>query len=260
MTTSGASGSSRPSPRPASWVSQLVLLRGDHRTATALWFLGVALWAILTYGIFTALAVGRNKPSLAEGIHGGWLLAVVATQSVAVLGTLLAPSYPAHREEILFFCLMLWLGGGVLYVWLTTLIVYRLAFLPLDPADLTPPYWIDMGAMAISTLAGAGLAASGPHSPLLGEFAPFLKGVTLLCWSTATLWIPMLVILGIWRHLPGRIPLRYNPAYWAAVFPLGMYSACTARLIGGLPLPFLAWIALAAWLLTGVGFVRNLFR
>ena len=32
----------------------------------------------------------------------------------------------------------------------------------------------------------------------------------------------MLVILGIWRHLIRRFPLRYDPLYWGAVFPLGM--------------------------------------
>src|SRR4051812_44204832 len=56
--------------------SQFEMLRGDHRTATALWVLGVALWAILTYGVCAALVVKRSKPSQAEGIHGGWLLAV----------------------------------------------------------------------------------------------------------------------------------------------------------------------------------------
>ena len=32
----------------------------------------------------------------------------------------------------------------------------------------------------------------------------------------------MLLILGIWRHVIRRFPLRYDPLYWGAVFPLGM--------------------------------------
>ena len=45
---------------------------------------------------------------------------------------------------------------------------------PLDPAHLTPPYWINMGAMAISTLAGAGLVANASHSQLIRDLLPFL--------------------------------------------------------------------------------------
>src|SRR5690606_24102019 len=119
-----------------------------------------------------------------------------------------------------------------LYIWIMSLIFYRYMFFPLIPSDLAPPYWINMGAMAISTLAGAMLAARTPDSPLLQQILPFLKGMTLLFWSTATWWVPMLVILGIWRHVYCRFPLTYDPLYWGAVFPLGMYSACTYRLSG----------------------------
>ena len=39
------------------------------------------------YAIFTALTVRDAKPTLPNGINGGWLVAVVATQSLCVLGT-----------------------------------------------------------------------------------------------------------------------------------------------------------------------------
>jgi len=53
---------------------------------------------------------------LETGIDGSWLLAVVATQTISV------------------------------YLSLITLIIDRLAFVKLTPAELTPPYWINMGA------------------------------------------------------------------------------------------------------------------
>jgi tellurite resistance protein TehA-like permease len=132
---------------------------------------------------------------------------------------------------------------------------------------LTPPYWINMGAMAISTLAGVCLVGEAGRMPLLTELLPFLKGMTLLFWATATWWIPILLALGAWRHLVKRVPLTYEHGYWAAVFPLGMYTACTQNLIRVFQLPFLGpipavfvWIALGAWALTFAGLVRHIAR
>jgi tellurite resistance protein TehA-like permease len=192
---------------------------------------------------------------------------VVAAQSVAVLGAQLAPGFSSHQAETLLFCLVVWLGGGMLYLWIIALIFYRYAFFVLSPSDLSPPYWINMGAAAISTLAGSLLVLDASFSPVLREVLPFLRGFTLLWWATATWWIPMLVILGVWRHLYRRFPLRYDPLYWGAVFPLGMYTVCTARLSRAIDAPYLiaiskvfVFVAFAAWAATFLGLVVRIVR
>jgi tellurite resistance protein TehA-like permease len=245
--------------------NQVFLIAGAWRVAVILWLFGIVLWAAVTYTVFTALTVKAEKPSLTEGLNGGWLLAVVAAQSVSVLGSLLAHGFGGYSQHVLLFCLGMWLGGGMLYIWIISLIFYRYTFLTMSPSDLAPPYWINMGAVAISTLAGATLIEAVPHSPLLQDLLPFLKGFTLLFWATATWWIPMLVILGAWRHVYRRFPLRYDPLYWGAVFPLGMYAVSTFRLahavdahyLLAIPTVFL-YIAMAAWALAMIGLVRQL--
>lgn len=246
--------------------SQFVLLAGMWRAGAALWLAGIALWAVVTYGVLTILTVKPVKPPLAQGISGGWLLPVVAAQSVSVLGTQLAPGFAAP-ERVLFFSLAMWLGGGMLYIWIISIIFYRYTFFPLQPSELAPPYWINMGAVAISTLAGALLVLAAPISPLLTSLLPFVKGIALLFWSTATWWIPMLLVLGVWRHVFEGFPLKYDPLYWGAVFPLGMYTVCTIRLSQALDVPFLmtfargfVFVALIAWLVVTAGWLASLSR
>jgi tellurite resistance protein TehA-like permease len=247
--------------------SECLLIAGLRGAAMAAWIIGIVLWLVLTYTIFTVITVKADKPPLAEGINGGWLLMVVAAQSVAVLGAQLAPGLTAWRAEVLFFCLVAWLGGVMLYLWIISLIFYRYAFFPLNPSDLSPPYWINMGAAAISTLAGTMLIAAAAYSPVVSALLPFVRGLTLLWWATATWWIPMLLILGVWRHAYRRFPLKYDPLYWGAVFPLGMYTVCTARLARAVDAPFLfalarvfIWVAFAAWLAVFAGLGARIAR
>lgn len=245
--------------------TQMLVIGGWWAAAAAFWGAGILLWAVVTYTVLTVLTVTTSKPPLEEGINGGWLVAVVAAQSVAVLGAQLASGFGARAPEVLLFCLGLWLGGGMLYIWIISLIFYRYTFFVMSPADLAPPYWINMGAVAISTLAGTMLVAAAPSSPLLVELMPFVKGLTLLFWATATWWIPMLVMLGFWRHVYRRFPLRYDPLYWGAVFPLGMYAVCTVRLSQVIDAPILVsigrlftYVSLAAWALASIGLARRL--
>ena len=102
---------------------------------------------------------------------------------------------------------------------------------------------------------------------MLEQILPFVRGLTLMCWATATWWIPMLLILGVWRHVYRRFPLRYDPLYWGAVFPLGMYTVCTARLSRAVDAPYLSaisqvfvYIALGAWAVLAAAMAWHLAR
>lgn len=246
--------------------SQLIIVLNHYRIALVLWISGLLLWLLIMYSFFTSVTVRDTKPTIEKGLNGAWLIAVVSTQSISVLGTLLAAQYGGYRELLLFFTLCMFLLGCMLYLLLITLIFYRFTFVNVTTETLTPPYWINMGAVAITTLAGARLMIAAPGWNLMTELLPFLKGFTLFFWAAGTWWIPLLLILGAWRHLYKRFPLRYDPQYWGMVFPLGMYTVCTfqlAKAIGFLPLlvipRYFIYLAVMAWFAASVGLIHNLF-
>jgi tellurite resistance protein TehA-like permease len=243
---------------------QFIVLFDNYQLSLILWIAAIILWMVITYTVFTNITIKPQKPSLAEGINGSWLLAVVATQSLAVLSARLSTHFADYKLILNFFAFSMWLWGGMMYIWMISLIFYRYAFFKFSPGDLTPPYWINMGAMAISVLAGSLLIINTPDAPFLHSTLAFLRGFTVFYWATGTWWIPMLFILAIWRHIYKKFPLKYDPLYWGAVFPLGMYTASTFEMAKAMDLDFLLfipeyfiYIALIAWGVTFYGFIRN---
>lgn len=250
--------------------NQVILIFNQVLLATTLLVFGALCWLIFIYAFFTSITIRKNKPPLERGISGSWLLSIVSTEAVAVLIVLIAPTVSDHRDVMLFLALGLHLVGGILYIYIMSLIVYRLSFFDLTANELGAPYWISMGATAITTLAGSMLILSAHEWSLLGEMLPFLKGFTLFFWFAGTWWIPLLVILGTWRHVIVRVALPttakgYNPGYWGMVFPLGMYTVCTYRLSEALQASFLMkipeyfiYVALAVWIFVIIGMLRQM--
>jgi len=247
--------------------SQCLIVLKAQVWGVALLCLGAGLGLFLLYAVFFALITRPVKPTLPECISGEWMLTTVSLQSLAILTALMVSPFPAWQAELVLVSLSLFLVGVILYMVIITLIFYRLVFFPLDPAAFEPSYWITAGADAITTLAGITLMANSHGSRLLELLHPFLLGLTILAWASATCWLPLVIILMTWRHAVRRLPMVYAPASWGMVFPLGMYTVCTWQLAGVIQIAALhhlarGWliIALAAWLFTFLGLLRSSLR
>jgi tellurite resistance protein TehA-like permease len=229
----------------------------------ALFWFSLGLWTVLVYGFLSAVTARIAKPDLEHGLNGSWLMLVVATEALSVLASLLALQYGAS-QALVFAALAFYLLGAMLYVLLSALIFFRWVFRPMHPVEMGAPWWINMGAVAIATLAGSQLMGLALSDDELAPFAHFIVSFTLLLWVTSSFWIPLLVILFAWKEMQ-RGPRGYDPGLWSAVFPLGMYTVAThdyAAVAGFTflePLPQVAfWIALVTWVLSFIGMVTQL--
>jgi tellurite resistance protein TehA-like permease len=229
-------------------------------TATLLILAGLA-WVLLSYGMPLGLVTRHGTRSALAGSNGTWFLWTVGTQSIAVS---LASLRPPLASGLAALATGFWAVGAVLYLLIAGLVMARLLHFPVEPATLTPVYWVFMGATAISVLAGAKLLGL-PADPLLTAVHPLIAGASVVLWAFGTWLIPLLIGLGVWRHLMRRVRLRYEPGLWSMVFPLGMYSAASLALGGVLRVPWLAavgrdgtWVAFAVWAVVFVAMLASL--
>lgn len=228
-------------------------LRGYADAAIGLWLFAFGVWFFLLYFSFAVLSF-LNTAQDANVVHGGWLIAIVGTQSLVLLGARVAVHLTGYSAGLIVLVHMLWGIGLALYAIFVTLFSYRIFFFRLTPQDLSPLLWVVMGAAAISANAGTSLLLADAGMPFLTTMKPFIDGVTLIIWAWGTWWIPLLIFFGIWKHLVCRVPLSYNPALWSLVFPLGMYSVATFRFSLATQFPLLeqlgrdfVWVAVPAW-------------
>jgi tellurite resistance protein TehA-like permease len=240
--------------------------------------IGLALWAVAALAwlaLVVAMPVAMRARSHTARSHtpawwaasGNWLLAVVATQSLAILASGLAGA--GCPRPLLLVALGCWVLGLALYAALIAAIGVRVLSRQPAPARFTPDDWIIMGALAISALAATGLLRAEPASQLPHPQLPYtlVAHVGAVTWALASVAVAPLAVLQVRRLLRERAARRYQARWWAGVFPLGMYSVTTHQLaatLGWHPLKPVAravfWLALAAWSVTAAAAIGSPLR
>jgi tellurite resistance protein TehA-like permease len=239
---------------------------GHHGPALALLVIGWASWLVLGYVVPWTAVLGRAARPVIAGANGTWFIWVVASQSVAVLAATLEPVIDYGQRELALLAVFSWSVGVFLYPSVAIFVAARLLLYPLRPGQLTPPYWVSMGATAITVLAGARIVEMA-DAPAVAATRGLIAGTSVLFWALGTWLIPPLVAAGVWRHLVHHVPLRYDATLWSIVFPLGMYGVGGHYLGQADHLPIVQaigadeiWVALAAWTFTFAAMLRHLAR
>jgi len=171
---------------------------GYRGTAIALAGLGAAVWLGLTYAIPVGLILGHRPQPVLAGVNGTWFMCVVGTQSVAVSAATLDQPSGGHTRATALIAVLMWSVGVMLYLIVATLVLTRLLLLEVRPADLTPPYWVSMGATAITVLAASQILTM-PAAPAVDATRAVVGGLAVVLWAFGTWLLPLLTIFGIWQ-------------------------------------------------------------
>ncbi len=243
----------------------LLLYQHDmHLVAIACWILAFLFWSILMYFSFAALSFANPNRNV-NVVHGGWLILIVGTQSLVLLGSKIASDLGDFAGYMMVEIHMLWALGMIFYAIFVTLFGYRIFFKDMQLDDFSPLMWVIMGAAAISANAGTNLLLTDPFFPSLLDLQPVVKMMSIMLWTWATWWIPLLVIFGLWKHGYKKVKLTYDPRQWSIVFPLGMYTVATNNLALSAeftPLSFFSramlWVSVLVWILVIAGFIKKM--
>lgn len=241
-------------------------MAGWHAVTTVLLLVSGLTWLVLGYVIPWTAVLGRTQRPVVATANGTWFIWVVASQSVAVAAATLEPVLAGSRDLLAVVAVFSWAVGVFLYASAAVFVAIRMMLYELRPSDLTPPYWVAMGAAAITALAGARIAEMAA-APMVAATRGLVAGMSVTFWAFATWLIPVLVAAGWWRHRVHRVPLTYHATLWSVVFPLGMYAVAGIYLGQAVQLPLVGvigsvelWAAFLAWVLTFVAMVVHLVR
>jgi tellurite resistance protein TehA-like permease len=235
-----------------------------HTTALVALVIGWLAWLVLGYLVPWTAILGQARRPILRDANGTWFIWTVASQSIAVLAAALEPVLTQGRRELALLAVFSWSVGIFLYAGTGLFVAARMLLYPLRPQDLTPPYWVAMGATAITVVAGARIVQMA-DAPMVAATRGLAAGTSVVFWAFGSWLIPVLVAAGVWRHIVHRVPLRYEAPLWSVVFPLGMYGVGGHYLGQADHLPIVeaigadeSWVALGAWAVTFLAMLYHL--
>lgn len=243
-----------------------IAAEGWHNVTAWLLTVSFLVWLVLGYVIPWSAVLGRSERPVVALANGTWFIWVVASQSVAVSAATLEVVFVDAKHYLAILAVFSWSVGVFLYAASAIIVSLRIMLYDLDPKDFDPPYWVSMGAVAITVVAGARIVEMDA-APMVDATRGLIAGLSVVFWAFATWLIPVLVAAGVWRHFVRNVPLVYVPTLWSMIFPLGMYAVAGIYLGRADRLPIVEaiganwlWVAVTAWVIVFVAMVRSVSR
>lgn len=240
-------------------------MTGAHWATAALLAVAGLAWFVLGYVIPWTAVLGRDERPVVKDANGTWFIWCVASQSVAVACATLEPLAGSWKAALALLAVVAWSVGIILYAAVGIFVSLRLMMYRIRPEDLGPAYFVAMGAMAITVLAGARIVEMA-DAPMVAVTRGLVAGASVVFWAFASWLLPVLIAAGCWRHLVKKVPLSYEPGLWGVIFPLGMYAVAGIYLGRADRLPVVEligrtelWVAVGAFAVTIGGMLFHLW-
>jgi len=239
-------------------------MAGNITIAALLGITGAVSAVILTYATFNNLLF-LKKTSI-KSVSPYWLLMAIATNYVGINITTFWKAGIIEQPLFLVISFCFWAFAITIYLLFMGLNLFRMFFMSFEGKDINPSYWTCIGAAAIAVVDGCNLL-SIPNPPMFLDIVrPFIEGMNIFLWGWASAWFPILLLMECWKYTHFKIAISYQPALWAIVFPLGMYTAATYLISLSIDLPtiqvlvpFMLWVSLIAWgIVSFLAFVKLL--
>lgn len=213
-----------------------------------LWVLGAA--GILFFALFL-LNVFFHKAEIEwEASTLGWLIPPVSALLVPVLGVSLSLHFVGTPwGDLNLLGSLVFMGiGGLLFIFVMSVVFARHIFYALPPAHLAPTMWVGIAPTSILTILalkfGKPLALFFGAAPETEQALTFLaRPAGVMLWGFAFFWLILAFIITQGIHQKSRLPFALS--WWAFIFPLGAFAVATGVLYQAIPTAVFQWTGLA---------------
>jgi tellurite resistance protein TehA-like permease len=235
-----------------------------------LWVLGAA--GILFFALFI-LNIFFHKAEIEwETSTLGWLIPPVSALLVPVLGASLSLHFIGTPwGDLNLLGSLVFMGvGGLLFIFVMSVVFARYIFYALPPAHLAPTLWVGIAPTSILTILalkfGKPLALFFNAAPETEQMLTFLaRPAGVIFWGFAFFWLMLAFIVTLGIHQKSELPFALS--WWAFIFPLGAFTVATGVLYQSIPKAVFQWTGLAVlaivivlWLIVTVRTAQGIFR
>lgn len=213
----------------------------------AVWWFNSAYAIILCFGL-TFLKATRHKHSL-NAMTGIWLIPIIALTVVGSSGSIMSEMLPVQYAKITIVTSYMMIGCAWCLIFISLTLYYaRLVFYKVPPANLIVTVFVPLGPCAQACFGY--LRLSSAVFDIYKEFGQSLFGTGLLSaeearymnlgiqgcsilaalclWGLCFFWFT--IALSLWLDTWVATKLNFNPGWWGACFPVGVYALATIEM------------------------------